>query len=124
MINRIVLFLLFIPQCGILLNSCGSGKGDAEGIPPLDEIRFVNVLTDVRLLEGTYTLKYQRMDSAGDILDIYYKQIWEKHGIKQSDFEQSYVLYAKDAAKMESLEDSVLHRLEKENERLISDRKE
>lgn len=89
--------------------------------PPLSEEVFASALVDVRILEGSYTVRYQRIDSTFGLMDTYYKQVFEKHKISQNDFEKSYTLYSLNVPVMERIEDTVIHRLERIDQTLKRD---
>lgn len=70
-------------------------------------------MVDVRLLEGTYTTRYQRIDSTNGLMNAYYDQVFNKHQVSRNDFEDSYVTYSLDSKQMLVIEDSVLARLQR-----------
>lgn len=109
--KRFIIYWIALAMLSII--ACSENENKQEQVAKLEQTKFVEVLTDVRLLEAMYTLKYQRIDSTGGLMDEYYQQIWDKYQIKQDDFKTSYVLYAKNAAVMEVIEDSVIKRLER-----------
>lgn len=80
---------------------------------PLEEDKFAEVLQDVRLLEGSYTVRYQRVDSTAGLMDVYYDQVFKKHNVSRDDFELSYTAYSLNVPVMERIEDTVIHRLER-----------
>ncbi|MEZ4800636.1 MAG: DUF4296 domain-containing protein [Flavobacteriales bacterium] len=112
-----VLFIVFI---ALSLFACHQSSTKREE-PPLSEEAFASALVDVRILEGSYTVRYQRIDSTFGLMDTYYKQIFEKHNISQSDFEKSYTLYSLNVPVMERIEDTVIHRLERIDQSLKRD---
>lgn len=95
-----------------------SSKSKAEVLMPKD--KFIGVLTDVRLLEGAYTVKYQSIDSSAGLLQDYYAQIFNRHQISKSQFEESFIQYQLEPKLMEEVEDSVLLRLQKITEQQIT----
>jgi hypothetical protein len=82
-------------------------------IAPIEKNKFMDVMVDVRLLEGTYTTRYQRIDSTNGLMNAYYDQVFNKHQVSRKDFEDSYVAYSLDAKQMIEIEDSILARLQR-----------
>lgn len=107
----------------ILISQSACDHGSSVNVPkaPLTEEKFVEVLEDVRLLEGAYTVRYQRVDSTAGLMDVYYNQVFEKHQVTREEFELSYTSFSLDVPVMERIEDSVIHRLERMDDNLKTD---
>ena len=73
--------------------------------------KFVDVLTDVRLLEAAYGARVGRPDTIGKYMDTYYKMVFDKHGIQKDQFFSSYEYYLSQHEKMLLMEDKVLEKL-------------
>lgn len=73
--------------------------------------KFVDVLTDVRLLEAAYGARVGRPDTIGKYMDTYYKMVFDKHGIQKEQFFSSYEYYLSQHEKMLLMEDKVLEKL-------------
>jgi hypothetical protein len=89
------------------LASCGGSK--EEEFPPVPEEKFVALLTDIRLLEGTYSVKFR--DVTSDELAAYYIQVIQKHGVTEEEYTRSLLIYHRDTDRMMAIEEEVLSRL-------------
>jgi hypothetical protein len=90
-----------------------AGSENKKRVAPIEKNKFTDVMVDVRLLEGTYTARYQRIDSTNGLMNSYYDQVFHKHQVTRKDFEDSYVTYSLDSKQMLEIEDSVLARLQR-----------
>lgn len=81
--------------------------------PTMEKEAFINLLVDARILEGAYSVKYQRIDSASGMLNTYYDQVFQKHGTTREVFKENFIAYSVDTELMSEIEDSVLARLER-----------
>ncbi len=81
--------------------------------PTMEKEAFINLLVDARILEGAYSVKYQRIDSASGLLNTYYDQVFQKHGTTRELFKDNFIAYSVDTELMSEIEDSVLARLER-----------
>jgi hypothetical protein len=79
----------------------------------MEKEAFINLLVDARILEGAYSVKYQRIDSASGLLNTYYDQVFQKHGTTRELFKDNFIAYSVDTELMSEIEDSVLARLER-----------
>jgi Domain of unknown function (DUF4296) len=103
--------LIIIAVLGLFISSCG--KKTAVQEPTIAEDKFVDVLTDVRLLEGYYSIKFQSVDSQAGKLSSYYQHLFDRHGITQQQFEENYRIYFMDFDRMNRIEDSVMAHLDR-----------
>ena len=96
--------------CITMMWSCtqSESKPPAQLIP---EEKFVDLLTDVRLLEASYGVRVGRPDTIGKYMDTYYKMLFDKHGVVKEQFTQSYAYYLADHERMLLMEDKVLEKL-------------
>lgn len=108
-LKNIPLFFVTL-GCVALLGSCSQpeAKPPAQLIP---EEKFVDLLTDVRLLEASYGVRVGRPDTVGKYMDTYYKMLFDKHGVVKEQFTQSYAYYLADHERMLLMEDKVLEKL-------------
>lgn len=94
----------------VLLASCGEEKTS----PPLDLLsveRFADILRDVRLLEGAYATRYNRVDSSEYKINAYYEKLFLDHGITKEQYMATYSYYMNDPKKMMAIEDMVLNKI-------------
>jgi hypothetical protein len=91
----------------LVLASCGGAS--EEELPPMPEEQFVALLTDIRLLEGTYSVKFR--DVTRDELAAYYIQVFQKHGVTEEEYTHSLMIYHRDPEHMMAMEEEVLRRL-------------
>lgn len=106
--KRIVFALLAV----VLLASCRH-EGRPAGI--LDAPQMVAFLTDAYLLEGFYAVETQyRYDAMTPEVLRAYDDILEHHGITREEAEASFAYYAQHPDLYQTIQDSVLARIEKE----------
>lgn len=79
--------------------------------PVIDNAHMVRVLTDVRMLEGYYSARYERVDSSGGKMDAWYNELFTKHGITKEQFTQSYAWYNMHPEQLRVIEEKVLDTL-------------
>lgn len=104
---------IFFVIIGIFTFVACAGSQKKKRVAPIEKNKFMDVMVDVRLLEGTYTIRYQRIDSTNGLMNAYYDQVFNKHQVTRKDFEDSYVAYSLDSKQMIEIEDSVLARLQR-----------
>lgn len=93
--------------CGLLL-SC-SGKEEERDASVLDEDRFVELLTDARLLEGAYAVRYHQGERAD--MGSYYVQVFERHQVTEESFRAAMLHYSSRPEEMEAIEERVLEKI-------------
>jgi Domain of unknown function (DUF4296) len=81
--------------------------------PTMEKDQFINMLVDMRLLEGAYAIRYQRVDSTKGLMNAYYDQIFNKYGVDRDVFRNNYLAYSSSTVEMVAIEDSVLARLDR-----------
>ncbi len=94
----------------LTLASCGEEKAS----PPADLLsveRFADVLKDVRLLEGAYATRYNRVDSSEYKISAYYERLFLDHGITKEQYMATYSYYMNDPKKIIAIEDIVLNKV-------------
>lgn len=105
-------YFLFCVTLLLFLFSCKEEPKKAVAPADLiDQAKFTEVLTDIRILEGAYATKYARVDTSAYKIESYYKSIFEKHGIQRDQFLVSYYFYAADQQRMLDIEAAVLDKL-------------
>lgn len=103
--NRIAGLLI---TCITVLYSCRQEPRERSAAP-VEELKLIEVLTDVRILEGAYAVTYQSTTRSD--LSSYYAQIFARHGLTQAEFRDGMLYYAFDPEQMLYIEDAVLERL-------------
>ena len=84
-------------------------------VPPstiLNEERFADILTDVRLLEGVYAGDFQRIDTSAQTIGAHYEQLFVKHQTNRASFLESNEYYATHPEIMLRIETEVSRNLE------------
>lgn len=104
--NRLYIFILFLGLFSC--NAPDQAKGPADLI---GREQFVEILKDVRLLEGAYTTRYAKIDSSAFKIDSYYLKLFSDHGIDRNRFLTSYEFYTSDLELMMAIEDDVIAKL-------------
>jgi hypothetical protein len=69
--------------------------------------KFVALLTDVRILEGYYSVRFERVDSSKGKIAAYYKETFDKHGVTKQQFESTMTYYASHPNEMMAIEEKV-----------------
>jgi len=96
-----------IVWCIVLLGCSSTEPASA----PIEQGKFIDLLADVRLLEGTYSVMYGEMDR--NELASYYVQVFTKYGVTDEEFRESMLHYHTDPDRMVIIEEAVLERLSK-----------
>lgn len=102
------LFLIVISA--LLLFSCD----EKQSAPPpdlLSEERFADFLVDVRMLEGAYAARYNRVDSSKYKINTYYERLLVDHGISTEQYISTYKYYMSQPKTMLAIEDRVLNKI-------------
>lgn len=103
-----IFLYIWIPL--VVLASCGEEKTP----PPADLMsveRFADILRDVRLLEGAYATRYNRVDSSEYKINAYYEHLFLDHGITKEQYMATYSYYMNDPKKMMAIEDLILNKI-------------
>jgi len=96
--------------CTILIIGCGEKKG----VPPanlIPEDKMISLLTDIRLLEGAYSLNYRQVDTSEYKIESYYQKIFKDYNVSKEQFKTSYSFYSTQENKMPAIENAVIERL-------------
>lgn len=99
-------FLNLLPLT-VLLASCAVPMIEEDA--PIDEETFSDLLADIRLVEGMYSLHYGTISR--DQLASMYIQVFFRHGTTQDDFKKSMLIYQTNPDRMMQIEEAVLARL-------------
>lgn len=105
--NRVIGFFLMLT----LFTACGGDSTKSKAT--IDEETFTQLLLDVRLVEGMYSIHYRNIDQEEGQLSDYFKVVFVKYGVTRADFEESYKAYSDQGDKIISIEKEVLERLSK-----------
>lgn len=104
-------FRYFFGPAAILLLSLFSCSQGRESIP-LGEDELVNVLIDVHIAEAAVqTLRGATKDS---MINLYYDQICEIHGVNREEFETSMEILRNDPKRLEELYAEVMSEMERQ----------
>ncbi|MEN9640777.1 MAG: hypothetical protein RLZZ262_2646 [Bacteroidota bacterium] len=87
--------------------SCGTPEAEA----PLSLPQMIDVLTEVRILEGSYAAIVTKPDTLRPYMSTYYEQIFARHGIDHEKYYKAYDYYMSRPDVMEAIEDSVINRI-------------
>lgn len=101
---------LIIASCILFITGCGEEKG----VPPanlISEDKMIVLLTDIRLLEGAYSLNYRQVDTSEYKIESYYRKVFKDWNVTKEQFKTSYSFYATQENKMPAIENAVIERL-------------
>ncbi len=93
-----------------LLGAC-TGKSAPEPAYIIAQEKFVDVMVDVRLLEGAYSTRVTKPDTIKNQMSEFYNTIFAKHHITKEQFKSSYTYYLQQANTMANIEDAVIEKL-------------
>jgi hypothetical protein len=103
-VHKIIIFLL------VFSAACNRSGSEAANHEVISEDKFVDVLSQVRLLEAAYSVKFDKVDSTAGIA-FYYKNLFQQQGITKNQFESSYKYYATKQDIMIEIEEKVLEKI-------------
>ena len=97
----------------LFLACCCAFWGCSEQVqePPLTVPQMIDVLTDVRILEGAYSAAVTKPDTLRPYMAKYYDQVFARHGMDYERYYKAYDYYMSRPEIMESIEDSVINRI-------------
>jgi hypothetical protein len=108
--NRVVYLSLI--ALAVVLEACGGSGKEVVPANILPETRFSNVLTDVRLLEGAYSIDNQRIDSSSYTVGFYYDLLFKRYELTREQYLESYAYYAAHPDVMLRIETKVSEKLD------------
>ena len=108
---RIVSYSVVVFALAVVLEACG-GANEAVPAHILSENTFTNLLTDVRLLEGAYSIEHQRVDSSTHAVGAYYDLLLERYQLSREQYLESYSYYASHPELMLRIETKVSEKLD------------
>jgi len=95
------------------LASCTSKPSpDSASAELIPRDSFVVILTEVRLLEGAYSVNYERVDSSDFAIASYYQRLFQEHHITREQYLSSYDYYSRHLDDLLAIETEVATRLE------------
>lgn len=109
---RIVSYSVVVLALAIVLEACGGTANEAVPAHILSENTFTNLLTDVRLLEGAYSIEHQRVDSSTHAVGAYYNLLLERYQLSREQYLESYTYYASHPELMLRIETKVSEKLD------------
>lgn len=106
---QILFLMLLLAGAGV---SCGRNEKAKKPEPLLTEQQMIDVMADVYLVEAMLTQKKQQGQPIDTLVEAYYGQVFEHHGITRRDLEENMAYYTRQPAVLEAIMDSVAQRLE------------
>lgn len=100
-----------------------SGCGEKKKSPPsnlIPEDKMISLLTDIRLLEGAYSIQYRQVDTSQYKIESHYNRIFKDNNITKTQFVESYSYYSSQDGKMPHIENEVMERLSQKQAQLES----
>ncbi len=97
-------------SCFVWISACSPKKAT----PPTDlipEHKMINLLVDIRLLEGAYSVKYREVDTSDFKIEAYYRKLFQDGDYTLEQFTKSYSYYSQQDGKMPEIENVVMERL-------------
>jgi Domain of unknown function (DUF4296) len=88
---------------------------------PLTVEKLTDVLYDIHLAESA--VEGESGDMKDSLTRLYYPQIFDKHGVKQMDFDTSMSKLSKDAIMMEQVYKSVIAKFKQKNDSITNPNK-
>jgi len=107
------LYFIVLSLCIFAVSCVDENASPISAKPTMEKEAFINLLVDARILEGAYSVRYQRIDSASGMLNTYYDQVFQKHGTTREQFRENFIAYSVDTELMTEIEDSVFARLDR-----------
>ncbi len=98
----------------IILTGCLAACTNPPHQPPqhvLSEDTLIQIIMDIRLLEGAYSLEYKQVDTSSHKIESYYSLLFSKYGINRQQFEDSYLYYSTQPGKLAEIESEVMNKL-------------
>jgi hypothetical protein len=99
--------LLVLLSMGLLLLDCQN----VEAPKVMGMVPFIDVLTEVRILEGSYAAIVTKPDTIKPYMSAQYDAIFQKYGVDHHTYYQAYEYYLAQPQLMEEIEDSVINRI-------------
>ncbi|MEN9347847.1 MAG: hypothetical protein RLZZ77_1358 [Bacteroidota bacterium] len=103
--------ILIVGMVWLFAASCGDDGSPQQ--PLMDQESFTQLLLEVRLVEGMYSIHYRNIDQQEGQLADYFKVVFVKYGVTREQFEQSYKAYSADGNAILEIEKEVGERLSK-----------
>jgi Domain of unknown function (DUF4296) len=80
--------------------------------PPLDKTQLVPIVADLRILETSYALRYQQVDSNVVQLQSYQQEIFDRYQVSKEAVRNSIAYFAAQPDSMKVLDSLVMIKLE------------
>lgn len=91
-----------------LLFGCKSDP-KPDGLIPKD--KFIETLTDIRIMEAAYAVSFKSKDSVHVSVRALYDSLFQVNGISEKNFIDSYRYYARNPEEISAVEDKVMENL-------------
>lgn len=92
----------------VFISSCSKEFKTPEHVIPCD--KMVNIITDIHIIDGLFTVNKVRRKYAKDSIE-YYNAIFTNYGYTRSDFDTSINFYSKNIDEYDKIYEEVLNRL-------------
>ena len=109
--NRLLSSSVGVAMAGLLLASVVSCGPEPTPIP-MDEDKLVEVLIDVHVAEAA--VQMLRGATKDSVINAYYDQIFEIHGLSREDFETTMEILRTDPKRMEGLYSKIMNEMERQ----------
>ena len=77
----------------------------------LESHKMIDILTEIRILEGSYSAVVGKPDTLKPYMSKYYQLIFDQYQVSPDFYYQSYDYYMAHPEQMEWIEDSVINRI-------------
>lgn len=77
----------------------------------IEKDKFVDVLTDVRIMEAAYGVTFSQKDSVKVSMSALYDSLFYSRGITETNFLSSYRYYSRSPEELTSIEEMVMEKL-------------
>lgn len=96
---------------GLILIALFSCSDDQKPKGLIEKERFVEVLTDIRIMEAAYGVSFKQKDSVKVSINALYDSLFKSNNLSKEQFLDSYRFYSETANELSSIEDMVMEKL-------------
>lgn len=91
-----------------LLMACSN---EQKPVGLIEKEKFVDVLTDIRIMEAAYGASFNQKDSVKVSIAALYDSLFKTRGITEANFLDSYQYFSRTPNELSSIEDMVMEKL-------------